>query len=86
MTKLSYYADKIFWKMRRKMPRNWSQHPESIPDTVIEELADDLDSISESLIVSAASPDNSNERMDDLLRHWIQNRSANGELSDASDN
>ena len=78
---LMKWIDHAYYKATRRMPRNWIQHPETIPDYVIDDLADDLEAIPQSLFVSALQPGNGDERVDELLRLWMEAHPANVDTS-----
>ena len=64
--------DMIVWKTLKKMPHGWIQNPKMIPESVLEELAQDLSKIPEDLLVTASDPRDRDSRFNDIFKAWVE--------------
>ncbi|MCE3010609.1 MAG: fatty acid desaturase family protein [Proteobacteria bacterium] len=76
--------DKILYRFMGRMPNHWIQHPRSIPDSVVNELLTEIHRMPQELIVTASLAKNSDERIDQVLKVWIDKFGhSSGEAKDA---
>lgn len=65
--------NRILYRITGRLPNDWIQNPRSIPDSVVNDLLNEIHKMPQELVVAAATSKHTDARIDQLLKVWIDN-------------